>query len=452
MGARDAGRRLLAGLCVLVLAGGCASGATSPSPTTVTAPAPGGTDDTSGIQAALDACVKHGPDCTVQLQAGTYRTSQIVATNFRGTFKGAGQDQTIIEALPALPVTAPDPLIKGECMPNTTTCRWSSLIIFVDGDIEVSDLAIHVTATGGQATAPWTIGGTALTSLVDALRFMGQRPTNAAVDRVAIEGRRDDANAGFGGYNLVNGILYAGELPRSSTPFDYYPLSGSLTVRSSSFTSMNDGGFADGFLDSVHVTIGGSASAGNRFEDVKSGIDLETAQGSTLDVSFNTTSAALVSMSMEPWQPAFVPASPSTCAIHDNTFVTANDVRSKGIVLQDDPANRWIQAKITHNAITLVGQRTEAIAVHDAAGTAISDNTVTGTTGDARAVSLWGVTKGSVTGNDLTGLAADPKASPSQIYLDPATAETQVACSSPSNTVFDEGTGNTLTGCTQTQR
>jgi hypothetical protein len=452
MGARDAGRRLLAGLCILVLAGGCASAAASPSPTTVTVPVPNGSDDTGAIQDALDACVKHGPGCTIELQAGTYKTRQVVATNFRGTFKGAGQDQTIIEALPDLPVNVPDFVFAGECMPNTTTCLWPSLVIFVDGDIGVSDLAIHVTATGGHATAPWVIGGSTLTSLVDALRFMGQHPTNVVVDRVAIEGRRDDANAGFGGYNLVNGILYAGELPRSSTPFDYYPLGGSLIVRNSSFTSLNDGGFADGFLESVHVTIGGSSSTGNHFEDVNAGIDLETAQGSTFDVSYNTSSAALVSMSMEPWQPAFVPSSPSTYEIHDNTFVSANDVRSKGIVVQDDPAHRWIQAKITHNAITLGGQRTEGIAVHDAAGTAISDNSITGTTGDARAVSLWGATKGSVTGNDLTGLAADPKVSPSQIYLDPATAETQVACSSPSNTVFDEGTGNTLTGCTRTQR
>jgi pectin methylesterase-like acyl-CoA thioesterase len=164
-------RRLLVGLTLVVLLAGCSSGATTaPSPTgpapasttapsatvvtpsatptptptltpaptplasvtvtvigsTAQVPAPNGSDDTATIQSALDACVKHGPGCTVQLQAGTYKTRQLVAKNFQGTFKGAGMATTIIEALPALPVNVPDFLSAGECVPNLTDCLWPS--------------------------------------------------------------------------------------------------------------------------------------------------------------------------------------------------------------------------------------------------------------------------------------------------------------------------------------
>ena len=57
---------------------------------------PNGSDDTNNIQAALNACVAQGPGCTVQLQAGTYLTRQLVTYNFQGTFKGMGQDSTVV--------------------------------------------------------------------------------------------------------------------------------------------------------------------------------------------------------------------------------------------------------------------------------------------------------------------------------------------------------------------
>jgi hypothetical protein len=158
-------------------------------PTIWVAP-PNGVNDTANIQAALNACVAQGPNCTVQLQAGRYLTKQVVTYNFRGTFKGMGQDRTIIEALPNLPVVLLDPVTGGECAPNTTTCPWPSLMIFVDGDIHVSDLSIRIAAPPGTATAPW-VG--LFTTLLDALRFMGQNPTDVSIDRISIEGLPDTA-------------------------------------------------------------------------------------------------------------------------------------------------------------------------------------------------------------------------------------------------------------------
>ncbi|MGA2514670.1 MAG: hypothetical protein ABSG37_13805, partial [Candidatus Limnocylindrales bacterium] len=99
---------------------------------------PNGTDDTAHIQAALDSCAAYGPNCTVQLRAGKYKTSQLVEDDFQGTFEGAGEYRTTIEALPKLTGT-----------PN--------LITFEDGNIEISDLTIsepwgNGTATSGLAT------------------------------------------------------------------------------------------------------------------------------------------------------------------------------------------------------------------------------------------------------------------------------------------------------------
>src|ERR1700693_1565307 len=77
-------------------------------PTIRVAP-PNGTNDTANIQAALNACVAQGPDCTVQLREGKYLTKQLVTYNFRGTFKGMGMGRTTVEALPNLTVYIPDP-------------------------------------------------------------------------------------------------------------------------------------------------------------------------------------------------------------------------------------------------------------------------------------------------------------------------------------------------------
>src|SRR5271166_2880931 len=136
----------------------------------VNVPPPNGVNDTANLQGALDTCVAYGKDCTVQLAAGKYLTSQLVAYNFHGTFKGKGKDKTIIEALPELDVTPEDSVL---CKPNTTDCLWPTLIMFVDGDIHVSDLAINVPSV--PATKPWFLfGNLKVTVLIDTVRFMGQ--------------------------------------------------------------------------------------------------------------------------------------------------------------------------------------------------------------------------------------------------------------------------------------
>jgi hypothetical protein len=414
---------------------------------TVYVPPPNGVDDTANLQSALDACVAYGSNCTVQLTGGNYLTRQLVAYNFWGTFKGMGMDRTTIEALPNLPVVLLDPITHGECFPNTTTCPWPSLIIFVDGNIHVSDLSIHITAPPGTATAPWV----GFTTLLDALRFMGQHPTDVSIDRISIEGLPDNSASSFGivvglgvGFNVVNEIIYTGELPRSTAPFDYYFLSGSLTVRNSSFKMAIDGVSQDGFLQSSHITIGGSPSAGNTFENLFVGMDIEASESSVFEISHNVSSGISHSMWVIPWQPVFVPSSPSRYLIHDNKFSTTGSP-AQAIFLLNDPTNPWIQAMIWNNSIDLQDTLSDGIDANNTKGTAIWNNNITGTGFDA--IGLLGSTLSRVIGNTVSGYTPDPSVGLAQIYLNPPTTQNLVVCSSPSDTVLNQGTNNVVIGC-----
>jgi hypothetical protein len=420
---------------------------------TVKVQPPNGVDDTSNIQAALDACVASGKNCTVQLAAGNYRTSQLVEYNFRGTFKGMGIDSTTIEALPNLPVSLPDPVVYGECLPNTTTCLWPSLIIFVDGNIHVSDLSIHVTAPPGTATTGWTVLGLEISSLLDGLRFMGQHPTDVSIDRISIEGLLDNSPNSFGivvgfgvGFNVVNEIIYTGELPRSSTPFDYYFLTGSLTVRNSSFKMAIDGVSQDGFLQSSHIVVGGSPSAGNRFENLYVGMDMEGSESSTFDISYNISSGIYAGMWVIPWQPVFVPTSGSRYLIHDNQF-SATGQHAEGIYLYDNATNPWIQAAAWNNTVELQDTLSEGIGVYNTKGTAVWNNSVTGSDG-TDGIGLWSTTLDAVVNNNVSGFTVDSTGL-AQIYLDPSTTHDLVVCAERSDTVLNQGTNNIVIGCQQ---
>ena len=426
---------------------------------------PNGTDDTANIQAALDACVANGPGCTVQLQTGKYLTRQLVEYNFQGTFKGMGNTRTTIEALHNLTVNIPDPVVYGECLPNTTTCLWPSLIIFVDGNIRVSDLSIHVTAPPGTATTGWTVFGLQISSLLDGLRFMGQHPTDVSIDRISIEGLPDNSPNSFGivvgfgvGFNVVNEIIYTGELPRSSAVFDYYFLTGSLTVRNSSFKMALDGVSTDGFRRNNVVTIGGSSSAGNVFEDVYVGLDMEASESSVFDISYNQSSGLSYGMWVIPWQPVFAPATPSHYVIHDNKFTTTAPY-AEGIFLQDNPVKPWIHATIYNNTIgPIQNSLLDGIGAYSTQNATIWNNTISGTAVDAIGLcasgaltgctgTLQGTSFSTVVRNEVGDLTLDPTYGLAKIYLVPTSMLNVVACSSRDDTVIDKGTMNEVIGC-----
>jgi hypothetical protein len=411
---------------------------------TVYVPPPNGVDDTADIQAALDACVAYGPGCTVQFPAGNYLTKQLVAYNFRGNFKGMGRDHTIIAALPYLFVNIEASEPHSLCQPNTTSCFWPGVIIFINGNIEVSDLSVTVPAQPGTATLPWTFEGVTYVGLLDAMTFTGQHVT-ATVDRIHLEGRLDPMNQYFG-YNVINALHFTGEFARSPKPWDWYFVSGSFTVRSSSFSTAYVGISQDGFVQSSHITIGGSPDTGNRIENGYGGIDLETSQDSLFEVSYNQSSGSDAAAWVLPWFPEFVSKSPSQYLIHHNKFI-ATAQNADAMFLYDDTSNPWIQAAVWNNTAEVQDALSEGIGAYNTKGTAIWNNTVAGTDGND-GIGLWSVADSMVISNNVSGFTVDSTGH-AQIYLDPSTTHDLVACVDPSDTVLNQGTQNTVIGCQQ---
>lgn len=412
---------------------------------------PNGNDDTANIQAALNTCVAQGPGCTVQLQAGKYFTRQLVAYNFQGAFKGMGMDSTNIEALPNLlveiePVGA---VSDSLCQPNTTSCLWPDLILFVDGDIHVSDLSILEKAPPGTATTPWNFEGAGpYIGLFDALTFMGQH-ANAYVDHVHIEGLLDPTLAtGLGGYNIVNGAHFTGEFPRSLTPWDWYFLSGSYTVQNSTFKTMFDGISQDSFVRSSRITVGGSPTTGNHLEDLVAGIDMETLEDSTVEISYNESAGIFAGMWIVPWQLAhFIPASPSQYLIHDNKF-SATGQSADPIYLFDYLPKPWIQASVWENSVAAQDSLSEGIGVNNTTGTATWNNSITGADG-FDAIGLYSSTFATVIRNNVSGFTVDTSEGNAQIFLDPSTTHDFVVCAESSDTVLNRGARNVVIGCEQ---
>ncbi len=385
----------------------------------------------------------YGPGCTVQLAAGTYLTSQLVEYNFQGAFKGMGQKKTTIRALPNLPVPL-DFFTQGECKPNTTDCLWPSLIIFVDGNITVSDLTIS--EPNVPATQPW-LGG-AYTCLNDGIRFMGQNRTNASVQRVTVKGAVDNSATSCPDFNFCNAVIFAGEYPRSQTPFDYYFLSGTFSVTNSMFSNVALGAGADGFLEDSRITIGGSPSAGNIFENVDLGPFLTTSQNSVEEVSYNNSSGNYEPLTIVPWiQGVFEPNAPSLFLVHDNTLTPAGPL-ANGIVLADDPTDQQLYALVYNNVIKANDIGYDVIAAFTTKSTTIVNNKISGTAPDG--VGIYGGTYAAVLGNDVTGFVFNPAAGGlAQIVLDANTSHSTVVCRTPEDTVMNLGTNDTVIGCTE---
>jgi len=106
-----------------------------------------GSSDTKNLQCAIDLAVKTGRGAIIQLAGGTFKTAQLVATNFKGTIQGEGMNwvkgkkSTIIKNGPFLPIK--NRATFAFSAPSADN-PWPVLLAFVDGDITVRDLAIQI--------------------------------------------------------------------------------------------------------------------------------------------------------------------------------------------------------------------------------------------------------------------------------------------------------------------
>jgi hypothetical protein len=203
---------------------------------------PNGLDDTANLQAAFNTCTSHGWTCTIQLVKGTYYTSQITAFGFQGSFVGAGQGQTTLQALPNLP--SPNPAYNTPTTffwshPPSLSNPWPVLITFLNGTIHVAGLTItepyNLPVPGGYygPLGLWY-------ALYGTIWFTGTH-ASASVDRVSIQGTPPVSPLPTNG--VYTGVAYLGEteLPGDSNPADFLFQTGAFSVTDSSFSQMSYG-------------------------------------------------------------------------------------------------------------------------------------------------------------------------------------------------------------------
>ena len=185
---------------------------------------PSGGDDTAQIQGALDECVARGRGCAIRLAEGTFRTSQVAATGFEGSIRGAGRSRTVIEANPQLYV---DPYWL---LTFTTGRDIPILITLTDSDVLISDLTLSFPHPA--ATTLWhTSFGMDFTALWGGVGFTG-REAKARVARVNVVGVPGD----WFGFNQGNPFMLVGpshyELdPSGAIQFvGFSPVTGSLSI------------------------------------------------------------------------------------------------------------------------------------------------------------------------------------------------------------------------------
>jgi len=210
---------------------------------------PNGYNDTADLQAAFNTCTSHNWVCTVQLVKGTYYTDQIYAYGFLGSFMGAGQGRTVIQALPNL--APPNPADNTPTMPfwaaAPTTATggnpWPNLFTFVNGTFGISGMSMaepYATpiASPGYFNSPDAAPGVESTSLYAVVLVTGTE-AYATLDQVTVVGAAGDITIPVGvpsTFNLADGIVYEGMLlPSGWTSMwgDQIPLSGTFSVTGS---------------------------------------------------------------------------------------------------------------------------------------------------------------------------------------------------------------------------
>lgn len=163
---------------------------------------PSGGDDTANIQAAFNAAVAAGRGSTVKLTAGHFYCGNVYAENFRGTFKGAGRDLTVIDTPRGL-----DPTVPG--LP-TGADGYPFVFCFRNGDFKITDMTFDITAyePAENWDWPWAAFGPILFNATDVIMILGN--ANSRVERVRFIGHEGTFVDGDVPYNVESTIAILG--------------------------------------------------------------------------------------------------------------------------------------------------------------------------------------------------------------------------------------------------
>lgn len=264
---------------------------------------PNGIDDTSNLQSAFDSCTDPSYPCKIKLASGVFHTAPVVATNFHGEVRGAGQGVTIIRALTdrILHLTEADPFFLFDPTPEEP---WHTLVMFVEGNTVVMDLTVHVPAE--TKTNGWWggCGGFKVPVLGVALGATGREPMRFVVRNVsAIGAETGDAdwpftiNGGMGVFGFMpGGSLDCTDFDPATGEFIFDSNHSSTTLIGTSVWSVRDsniritGNTYEGItLDGVEVWDASRSRAYIAYNDVSTppgGTPISLAQNTLVGVGF----------------------------------------------------------------------------------------------------------------------------------------------------------------------
>jgi hypothetical protein len=324
-------------------------------------------EDTANIQEAFEAAVAAGPRSTVQLASGTfYLSSPIVVANFDGYFKGAGQEETIVQTLDEEYIF---PLLPPPLEP------WPTVFTFYQDEtwpddrpstIKVSDMSINV-----KGKSEWISHGNLVESMgvfdirgkITGVEDFQVSYVNAFFERITIEGETDITTSG--GFNVHTSIYISGESIYEIIDGGLYwkyikPMTGTYTVKDCSFKKVSQA------ISSWTLTDSTERVTRNSFDDVGFGIGNTDLSNTFLEISHNDlrnvhgfgvvtfqASQAVVGIDFGPI-PELMPE-PSTVLIRHNTIHCIE--YSDGVGLLDFATligeDKRLNAYIFHNEIFL---------------------------------------------------------------------------------------------------
>lgn len=414
-------------------------------------------DDSFAIQKALDDAVAAGPGSTVQLTAGTfYLRERIEIDGFDGFFTGAGEQQTII--------TTHDPIQFDPADPDEP-----SLFTFRHGFVRMSDMTFRVTLPK-PAIGVWEdyygclpnivhITGSSLQDVPEAVEEASASFSNVSFIGAAGHAHDDPYDSSYGGWNVWACILVGPEQPIESWPPSPYFLHGRSTIMNCDFQHIAMGVMIYECIDGVHI-IGGNASTGNVFHETCSNALLAAnCIDTSIEASYNRlediTWSGLVAVQGSHWFPPSLLTTMNVVFRHNDIEMVTNDPEWAwdGISI-GDWANALgggpkIEATVSNNSVFLNNSPWGGIAFEGANEILVTNNKVwgkgfSGIYGGGYGLPSYG---GILKGNNVNQIVADV----APIWLGIGTSNFTVVGGTNRTNVFDEGTGNVLTGVNNMQ-
>jgi len=409
---------------------------------------PNGSDDTASIQAALNQCVGLKKMCTIRFAPGEFFVSPVIADNFRGTIKGAGQGKTILT-------------LKGiQLKDNFYFEPWSAtnpqpnMFTFRGGDITISRLTMRALGRNPLPLYCYLPGVcfTALQSFVVVTRLPESKAeTNSRIEDIAIIADEGDIN---GASNTNNAISWGGLFFQPKMEYG-----GTHVLRNSHF-------------DRCHVFFLGARNVkftahGNVFRRSSIALDAWQLDNSEVTISRNDIEATwtgLGAVQLTSWDPdGWVPKNPSSWLIANNhiRIIRNRPEPGEGIFVMDafhnlpsDQRKTMLNALIFNNKIEMSAGSRNAIALYGTKNTAVVLNRMTGK--GQSGIAAYGAKSCALRKNKVRGF----EASLAHIYLAatgeatggnpglpatyPDTTDCLVVTDSPADHVIDEGSNNTV--------